>query len=424
MKRRTLLFGGGSLLTLSLGATATNASISNTVESVANFQVIEEKDVLVTLTPNPASEGTESIHTWEVDNFVTSDNINKIVADYDFENASASFNPLDNSNITIEFEQNSNNNSLSSIKINQDSYSGSTATIDLDGRFDRTIDDRAVVTIGDDTAGIVNPSQGTYEPTLTFINDAGEEATFSAELDTTDSGEAFFAVNITSAPDIVSAGDSFSTDFEIENTGDGSDTQTVTGDVDSSEVYSNSFTLAADEIQTDTFSYTTSDSDAPDIDVLVTSDDNTATKTITIADAFSISLDPSKQKAKDSIHTWESGYVNYSGEVDTITVDYPGGNQGFSLDGLTDENITVVMERQLSDGIDRSEISVNSDSYSGSTATFDLSGIYNTDLAGELIVTVGDDSAGVANPKKGTYDATITLNGDDTVSDTVTFDVG
>jgi hypothetical protein len=428
MKRRTLILGGGALATLSLGATATNASLSGVVESAANFQVIEESDIIVSLTPNPASAGAESIHTWEIDKFASQDDIDKIVADYDFGSNGAGFGPLDNGNITVEFEQNNNNDNLKNITINQDSYSGTTATIDLDNRFDRTINDRAIVTIGDDTAGIQNPSAGTYEPTLTFITDSGKEATFSTELETTDTGEAFFAVDITSAPDVVSAGTSFDTDFEVSNTGNGTTTQTVTGSIDSTEVYSDSFTLAPDASRTDTFGYTTSDADAPEIDVIVNSDDNTGAKTITIADAFDLTLDPPKQKEKNSVHTWEAGYVNFDGEVDTITVDYTtGGNQDPSLDGLTQSDITVVMTRQLSSGKDTSEIDVNDDTYSGAVDTFDLSGIFNTDLAGSLTVTIGDSSAGtgVENPKKGTYDATITLDGpNDTLTETVSYEVG
>ena len=40
MKRRTFILGGGALATLSLAATATNASLSNGVESVADFRVL------------------------------------------------------------------------------------------------------------------------------------------------------------------------------------------------------------------------------------------------------------------------------------------------------------------------------------------------------------------------------------------------
>jgi len=426
MKRRTLLLGGGLLASLSLGATATNAAVQDAVSAVSNFQVIEEADYTVSLTPNPASAGVESIHTWEISNITSQDDIDKIVADYNFGSNGAGFGSLDSGNITIEFEQNSSNNNLKTIEINTDTYSGTTATFDLDGRFDRTLNDRAVVTIGDDTAGIQNPSAGTYEPTLTFITDSGDEATFSAELKTTDTGEAFFAVDILNAPDVVSAGNSFSTDFEVSNTGDATATQIVTGSIDTTEIYSDSFTLDPTNSRSDTFSYTTKETDAPSVDVVVASDDNTASQTVTIADAFSITLDPPKQNEKNSVHTWESGYVNYSGEVDTITVDYPGGNKGFSLDGLTDADITVVMERQLSDGIDKSEIDVNSGNYSGSSATFDLSGNYNTDLAGELSVTIGDSASGtgVENGGKDKHTATITLNGEDTVTDDVTFTVG
>jgi hypothetical protein len=98
--------------------------------------------------------------------------------------------------------------------------------------------------------------------------------------------------------------------------------------------------------------------------------------------------------------------------VDTITVDYPSG---FSFTGLDETDITVTMERQLSSGPDTSEIDVNSDTYSGSVATFDLSGFFNTDLIGLLRVEIN----GIENAGTGQYQPTITLDGtNDNVQDT------
>ena len=176
------------------------------------------------------------------------------------------------------------------------------------------------------------------------------------------------------------------------------------------------------------FGYATGDADAPEIDVIVNSDNNTGSKTVTIADAFDLTLDPPKQNEKNSVHTWEAGYVNFDGEVDTITVDYTtGGKQEPSLDGLNQGDITVVMTRQLDGGKDTSEIDVNDDSYSGAVDTFDLSGFYNTDIAGSLTVTIGDSSAGtgVENPKGGNYEATIILEGpNDRLEKQVSYEVG
>ena len=110
-----------------------------------------------------------------------------------------------------------------------------------------------------------------------------------------------------------------------------------------------------------------------------------------------------------SYHTWTLSDPSgeYNGEVDTISVDYPSGT---SLDGLTDSEVTVYMDRDGNGTVD--EIRVNSDSYTGSTATFDLDGRYNTSVEGEVRIEID----GVTNPSSGEYVATETLNGDDTLS--------
>lgn len=110
-----------------------------------------------------------------------------------------------------------------------------------------------------------------------------------------------------------------------------------------------------------------------------------------------------------SYHTWTLADPSddVSGEVDAITVDYPSGT---GLDGLTNGDVTVYMDRDGDGTVD--EIRVNSDSYSGSTDTVDLDGRYNTSVEGEVRVEVD----GVENPGAGEYVATETLDGDDTLS--------
>jgi flagellin-like protein len=91
-------------------------------------------------------------------------------------------------------------------------------------------------------------------------------------------------------------------------------------------------------------------------------------------------------------------------ELDTITVSYPVTGRFLDLD---QNDITVTMKRLLSGGLDRSEITVNSDDYSGFQATFDLSGFATTDLAGPIRIEI----AGIRNPLQG-GDVEITLDGD------------
>ncbi len=112
----------------------------------------------------------------------------------------------------------------------------------------------------------------------------------------------------------------------------------------------------------------------------------------------------------NTTHAWVFENVEFQGEVDTITVEYP---DSASLDGLTDEDIEVVLRRELSSGPDTSYIGVNSGDYTGSSATFDLSGFATTNIAGPVSVRID----GITNPDTTDYEATVTFEGaDDTVS--------
>jgi Protein of unknown function (DUF1628). len=99
-----------------------------------------------------------------------------------------------------------------------------------------------------------------------------------------------------------------------------------------------------------------------------------------------------------SVHTWvidDTALSSFSStEVDNITVDYPS-NANFS--GLDSTNITVTMKRDIDDGTDTEEIDVNdpdSDTYSDSKATFDLSGNFNTKVRGPVVIEID----GIKNP--------------------------
>lgn len=120
--------------------------------------------------------------------------------------------------------------------------------------------------------------------------------------------------------------------------------------------------------------------------------------------------DPSTP-GEQSVHSWELTDVafgepgNDGDEVDTITVEYP---ESASFDGLDQDDVTVVMTRTLSGGEDTSEISVNSDDYSGSSATLNLSGINQTDVAGPVEITID----GIQNPDAGVWDVDFVFEGD------------
>lgn len=107
-----------------------------------------------------------------------------------------------------------------------------------------------------------------------------------------------------------------------------------------------------------------------------------------------------------AVHTWSYDALDFDGEIDEITVAYPDGT---SLDGLTDEDVTITMTRSMSDGLDTSEIRINRGNYAGTSATFALDGRYNTNIAGFVEVVIDD----VENPPAGEHSATITFTGED-----------
>ena len=226
-------------------------------------------------------------------------------------------------------------------------------------------------------------------------------------------------------------------DYQIENTGDQTGTQTIRLLVDGTQEDSTDVNDLDPQVSTTgSFSYTPTSSDGSSLDIRVESDDDSDTKIVTKGNTFTLSLDPSTAGVTDSVHTWSAETVdensfNNDENIDTIDVDYSDSTQGSTLDTLTDEDITVEMTRKLGSGPDRETISVNSGDYSGDTATFDLSGSYTTDIPRDsnnpdIVVTIGDSGSntGAENPSQGSYTATITLNGENgsSVVDTVSYE--
>jgi hypothetical protein len=405
MKRRNFVLSGGTLATISLTLTGTMAGFVDSVTANANFQIVPNAgDVETKLETIPTSANQPSTHTWEFTGLEIEADVDTITVVYP---TGTSFDGLSNKEITVELDR-SGDGSTKEVKVNKDTYGGRSATFDLAGNFNTNIMGTAVVTI----EGIENPDGGIYEPELSFET-ATETFSFTAEMGITDD-TAFYEPEIIDAPSVVTAGDSFTADYTVTNTGNGPGNQTITVSAGDSEE-STTKALDSSDSYSDTFSYTTSEADSPAVDLVVATEDTTATQEITVAGAWSLDLNPAKQNSS-SIHTWTTGFVDYQGEVDEIRVNYPGGKQGASLDGLTNEDVTVEITR---DGENSpTDIRVNSDTYAGSTATFDLSGNFNTDIDGEVIVRID----GVENPKKGDYSADITLIGNDqTTTYTVSF---
>jgi competence protein ComEC len=102
-----------------------------------------------------------------------------------------------------------------------------------------------------------------------------------------------------------------------------------------------------------------------------------------------VTADPNKYNAQ-STHTWKIGDPNYgtpgeSGDqVDKIEISYQSSEFG----GINETVPTVTMARTLGSGISIDEIGLNSGSYSGTSATLDLSGYSQTDAAGPITVEI------------------------------------
>jgi hypothetical protein len=377
---------------------------------------ISASDPNVTVTPDPAGAGQSSEHTWLLGDYTSGgDQIDTVVLDYS--GTGASFDGLDNNDVTVTLtRQLSSGPDRSSININQDSYSGETATIDLSGTQDTSVvdDPNGNPNIEVVVNGVDNPpSKATYTPEIKLNLDTGATDTFPAQLEILDGP--FFDVDITGAPSEVFEGDTFDIDYEVTNIGTQTDTQDIELEVNGTVERTNSnVQLGSSGSLQDTFTLDESNlSQSPPYVITVQTGDDSASRTVEVLvpNEFSLTADPDAANSP-STHTWEADPTDFEGEVDTITVDYPSG---FSFNGLNEADITVTMERQLSSGPDTSEIDVNSDTYSGSVATFDLSGNFNTDLIGLLRVEIN----GIENAGTGQYQPTITLDGaNDNVQDT------
>jgi hypothetical protein len=401
MKRRTFILGSGALGTISLSLTASSASFADSISAESNFQVIDS-GVQSSLRADPPTENEVATHIWEFDGILIDSDVLEITLGYP---TGTRFDGVTTDDITVEFLQ--SDGKFKEIKLATNSYSGSTATIIVDNGS--TISGEAIVTID----GIENPDPGSYTPEITFSTSNNEYTTDAGLGISADS--AFFAVDITDAPDAVSSTETITASYTVTNTGQGTGSQTVSLLVDGTQEATTDVTLAEGESFDGEFSYRTTDNDVPEVDIDVSSTNTSDSRTVGIGGEWALDLAPTKQR-QDSIHTWSTAFVDFTGEVDEITVVYP---DRMNFGGLTETGVTVEITR---DGESSpTTIGLVSDTYSGPSATYNLDDSYDTDIDGEVIVTVDD----ITNPKKGTYSAEIVLNGgDDSASFGVDFDVG
>lgn len=376
------------------------------LERTVNFQ--QPENILTVANPSVSDSTT---HTWSLENYQTPLNsngerkqIDSITVDYT--NTGTDFDNVTQAEVTVTLtRQLSGGPDRDKISVNQEDYTGEKATIDLAG-FSTT----SVVDDPMDESNIVieidkvqNPSStGIFSPDITFNLDDGSTSKFtSAEFQT--QTLPFFDTTITNAPDSIPEAGTATVDYEIQNTGSASDTQDILFNIDGvTEDTNSSVSLGPSSSISDSFTYNDTGDDIQ-YKATVKSDNSSDSIIFNVSDRFLLNAESNTANQKTS-HTWNASDIQFNGEVDTVTVDYPSS---FSFDGLNQDDITVTMTRQLSSGRDTSEIDINQDSYSGSSATFDLSGSFNTDLVGSMKVEI----SGIENGNTGDYSPSITLNG-------------
>ena len=324
MKRRTFLLGGGTLATLSLGTTATSASLADAVSTAADFRVITElKSQVNSFTADPTTENTESQHTWELD-IPSNEGIDRIEANYDFGDEQANFNQLTQNDVQVRFLGTGGNPQFNSV-LDSAEFNGSTATFNMGGD---TVNEDAEVIIGGDVRagepGIVNPGAGSYEPTLTFFETDGDSKTYSATL-TTSTGDGFFEIsNLSVSSTDVAVGNAVTFTFDVTNTGAGTDTRNVDLNLDRGSGFTNvdtqGITLDPTETKTgQTFTYPPQSADAPGFVAPAAGDTPTPPQRHTLSVSGGWTLTVSNQ----DVHTWTTEGIDFSGDIDTITVRYP-----------------------------------------------------------------------------------------------------
>lgn len=407
---------GGALGTISLSLTATSASFTHDVSSMADFRVApEEPSASLVVTDN--TENTVTTHDWTAEEVWSDVNVDTITADYP---PGTSFDAVTDSEVTVEFRQ--ADGEFDEIKLDKADYTGSSATLNITDNNAELLGDARI-----EIVDIENPGTGTYTPSLTFTDVEGTSVTVDAEMGIS-SDAADFEFLSYSIPNEVVVGNSLTVDYKIENVNTELGNKYVVLNIDGTEVDEKLEELGDGETATGTLTYdSTSIDDTPNVtaEINIENDDSSRSKTVAIGGEFGLDLSTYKKK-QDAIHTWATGFLDsYDGEVGQITVEYTSdggggggnGNKGFDLSGLTSGDVTVQIERSGEDT--PTEINVVNTAASESSATFDLDPNQATDIDGDVIVEI--DS--IKNPKESDYIGTITLDGDDSYTETVGFTI-
>lgn len=414
MKRRTFILGGGTLATLSLGATATNASLSNSVDVGGDFRILAlPPDGTADLTADDTNEFVETVHTWTEMKFTSSgQNITRIEADYDFD-GSGGFDTINEADTVIEFYSDRGSR-FREADFSLENVNGATATFRITGGQEVIVDSNESTNVRIEIVDFENPESGSYVPELTFVREDGEKLRIISEFSTS-TGAGQFNVTIIDAPSEITIGETISVTAEIENTGsfDSQDIKLFVG----SQQDTRSVSLSNGETKTVDLE---SDpiNEGGEVTAEVTSENDTAETTVNVVGGWGLNLDPATAGNKNSTHTWSTGGFEFEegAEVNQIFFEYSDNNRGFRLDGLTANDVTVEMEV----GNDDSLTSIGIDSVTSAdsfTATVTLDPNADTTVGGAMNIVLD----GVENINQaGEYESIIELDGGDSYDDTVT----
>lgn len=353
------------------------------------------------LDASPDDANASSTHTWTLEDASNDFDREVDFIDVDYP-PGTSLDGLTNEDVTV-FLDRDGDGMTDEIPINSDEYSGSSATFDLDGRYNTSVEGELTVRID----RVENPDAGDYVATETLNGDdtypVKADLSITGITVTTDSAEDVTDSSATLTGTLTDMGGADEADVSFEWGASSELSNTTTAQTLSS---TGSFSASIGGLAADTTYEFRAIADGSN----GTSGTGGIESFTTSPNARSDVLDVDPNNAgSESSHTWtlSDPSNDFDDEVDAIDVDYPLDT---SLDGLTNDDVTVYLDRDGDGSTD--EIPVNFDEYGGASTTFDLDGRYNTSVEGEIRVLID----GVTNPTAGEYVATETLNGDDTLA--------
>jgi len=218
---------------------------------------------------------------------------------------------------------------------------------------DGSVENTTTVTLGGGESSTGAFSYDTGETDTPGIEVAVSSADDTATQSVTVNEAAFLVVSLTSVTGEVTAGETVTVDYEVENTGGVEGTQEITLSVNGSVENTTTATLTGGETFAGAFSYDTTDGDAPGIEVGVSSANDSASATVTVNEPafFDVTID---------------GFDSEVTEGESVTVNYTVENTG-DLNAVQDIEFTVNGTTETT----RSDLALSGGANTTGTFTYD-----------------------------------------------------